>query len=70
MAGRRPSRLPIRLRLTLAFAAGTAVVLAALGAFLYLRLAHDLTAAIDMDLRSRGQLVVAAVRARGAGPAA
>ena len=41
-AGRRGpvSRLPIRLRLTLAFARSMAVVLAATGLFLYLRLEH------------------------------
>jgi signal transduction histidine kinase len=66
MAGRGLA-LPIRLRLTLAFAAGTAVVLAALGAFLYLRLGHDLTAAIDMDLRSRAQALAGEVGARRSG---
>ncbi|MFL5797678.1 MAG: ATP-binding protein [Actinomycetota bacterium] len=56
------------MRLTLAFAVGMAVLLAALGAFLYLRLAHDLTAGIDMDLRSRAQVVIGAVRGHGAAP--
>jgi signal transduction histidine kinase len=55
-------RLPLRARLTLAFAAGMAVVLAALAAFLYARVAHDLTAGIDMQLRSRAQVVVGAIR--------
>jgi two-component system, OmpR family, sensor kinase len=55
-------RLPIRLRLTLAFAAGMVVVLTALGAFVYLRLAHELTAQIDVALRSRAQVVEAGVR--------
>jgi heavy metal sensor kinase len=55
-------RLPIRLRLTLAFAIGMAVVLASLGAFLYLRLGHELLGEIDMALRSRAQVVEAGVR--------
>jgi CHASE3 domain sensor protein len=36
------SRLPIRLRLTLAFALAMAVVLSAVGAFLYVRLGDSL----------------------------
>jgi len=59
--------LPLRLRLTLAFAVGTAAVLTALGAFLYLRVGHDLTNAIDMDLRSRAQVLQASVGERGTG---
>lgn len=55
-------RLPIRLRLTLAFTAGMVVVLGALGAFVYFRLAHELTAQIDVALRSRAQVVEAGVR--------
>jgi signal transduction histidine kinase len=43
-----------------------AVVLAALGFFLDWRVGHDLTAGIDMDLRSRGQVVVGAVRSHQA----
>ncbi|MDP9341658.1 MAG: ATP-binding protein [Actinomycetota bacterium] len=54
-------RLPLRTRLTLAFAAGMAVVLAALGAFLYVRVGHDLMNAIDMDLRSRAQVLAGAI---------
>jgi two-component system OmpR family sensor kinase len=60
-------RLPLRARVTLAFAAGSAIVLAALGAFLYARVAADLTKGIDMDLRSRAQVVLGAVRARDPG---
>ncbi len=52
-------RLPLRLRITLAFACGMAVVLAALGAFLYLRLASELLGSIDMGLRSRAEVIVA-----------
>ncbi len=55
-------RLHLRTRLTLAFAAGMAVVLAALAAFLYARVAHDLSAGIDMQLRSRAQVVLGAIR--------
>jgi two-component system OmpR family sensor kinase len=44
------SRLPIRLRLTLAFALAMAGVLAATGAFLYFRLAASLDEGIDENL--------------------
>ncbi len=54
-------RLPIRLRLALAFAVGMAVVLACLGAFLYVRLGAQLLSSIDLGLRSRAQIVQAAV---------
>ncbi|MDX6596015.1 MAG: hypothetical protein QOI72_1397, partial [Solirubrobacterales bacterium] len=54
-------RLPIRLRLALAFAVGMAVVLACLGAFLYVRLGAQLLASIDLGLRSRAQIVQAGV---------
>jgi two-component system OmpR family sensor kinase len=47
------SRIPIRLRLTLAFALAMAVVLAATGAFLYFRLEASLDEAIDEGLRTR-----------------
>lgn len=56
------SRLPIRLRLTLAFAGVMAVVLVAVGAFLYLRLERNLQASIDQGLRSRAGDVSALVR--------
>jgi two-component system OmpR family sensor kinase len=54
-------RLPIRLRLTLAFAVGMAVVLACLGTFLYVRLGTELLASIDLGLRSRAQIVEAGI---------
>jgi signal transduction histidine kinase len=54
-------RLPIRLRLALAFAVGMAVVLACLGTFLYVRLGTELLASIDLGLRSRAQIVEAGV---------
>jgi heavy metal sensor kinase len=47
------SRLPIRLRLTLAFVLAMAVVLAATGAFLYVRLGASLDEAIDESLQAR-----------------
>jgi heavy metal sensor kinase len=49
------SRLPIRLRVTAAFALAMAVVLAASGLYLYLRLDSHLEAALDGDLRLRAQ---------------
>ncbi len=53
--------LPIRLRLTLAFAVGMAVVLVVLGAFLYVRLGAELRASLDAGLRSRAQVIEAGV---------
>jgi signal transduction histidine kinase len=47
------SKLPIRVRVTLAFAGVMAVVLAALGLFLYLRLQAELDATIDAALQTR-----------------
>jgi two-component system OmpR family sensor kinase len=48
-------RLPLRVRLTLAFAVAMAVVLAVLGAFLYVRVRGTLDEQIDQSLRSRAQ---------------
>ena len=53
--------MPVRLRLTVAFAAGMALVLAGLGMFLYIRLGEELLASIDLGLRSQAQIVQAAV---------
>jgi signal transduction histidine kinase len=53
------SRVPIRLRLTLAFALVMAAVLAATGLFVYLRLASGLDRTIEQDLHSRAADVVA-----------
>ena len=55
-------RIGLRARLTLAFATGMAIVLAGVGAFVYLQLRHDLFAAVDMGLRSRAQVIVANAR--------
>ena len=46
-------RLPVRVRVTLAFAGVMAVVLAATGLFVYLRLGAELDATIDKGLRAR-----------------
>jgi signal transduction histidine kinase len=61
------SRVPIRLRLTLAFAAGMAVVLAVLGFLLYTRMESALDASVDRSLRSRADDVEALVRHGGVG---
>jgi heavy metal sensor kinase len=60
-------RLPVRLRLTLAFAGVMALVLAAVGAFLYLRFENDLRASVDQGLRSRAGDVAALVRQADSG---
>ncbi len=59
------SRLPIRVRLTAAFAAAMVVVLAAAGLFVYLRLKDDLAESITMGLNTR----VAAVADSGSAAA-
>ena len=50
--------LPLRLRLTLAFSVGMAVVLLGLGTYGYLRIGADLEASVDAGLRSRAQVLV------------
>jgi two-component system, OmpR family, sensor kinase len=50
-------RLPIRLRLTAAFAAAMLVVLAGTGLFVYLRLKSDLNESVDAALKSRAAAV-------------
>jgi len=55
------TRLPIRLRLTLLFALAMAVVLAAMGVFLYTGLASALDEAIDASLRTRADDVAALI---------
>jgi two-component system, OmpR family, sensor kinase len=57
-------RLPLRLRLVLGFAAGMFVVMAGLGAFLYLRVGSDLLNGIDMELRARAQVILGAIAGR------
>jgi signal transduction histidine kinase len=53
------------LRLTLVFAAGMALVLAAVSVFVYLRTAADLLDTVDAGLRSRAEILVSDVRAHG-----
>jgi heavy metal sensor kinase len=60
------SRLPIRIRLTLVFAGVMAVVLAALGAFLYIRLGQSLDERISEDLDAR-RMALTRVVAGGSG---
>jgi two-component system OmpR family sensor kinase len=60
-------RVPLRLRLTLAFAIAMAVVLTALGTFLYVRLGAELLRSIDMGLRPRAEVIAAGVGGDGAG---
>jgi two-component system, OmpR family, sensor kinase len=52
---------PLRRRLTLVFAVATAVVLAASGVFVYLRVSGELLAAVDRDLGARSDAVVGAM---------
>jgi signal transduction histidine kinase len=54
--------IPIRVRLTLPFAAAMAVVLAASGAFIYLRVGEELLRTVDSNLRAQ----LAEVRANAA----
>jgi heavy metal sensor kinase len=55
------SRVPVRLRLTLALAVATAVVLAGLGAFLYVRLGDSLLEQLDESLQARAATLAALV---------
>ena len=63
-------RLPIRLKLTLAFAVVMALVLSATGLFIYLRLGSDLDATVDQGLRTRAGDVQALIRQADSGLAA
>jgi signal transduction histidine kinase len=60
------SRLPIRARLTAAFALAMVLVLAAAGLFVYLSLRADLDEALDAGLDSRLSVVAASGEASGA----
>ncbi len=59
------SRLPIRLRVTVAFAGVMAVVLVAIGIAVHTRFEHQLDTAINQGLRSRADDVGAALGDRG-----
>src|SRR5215471_17418642 len=58
-------RLPIKARLTAAFAVSLAAVIAGLSVFVYVRVGGDLLSTIDAGLRSRAELVASDVRHRG-----
>ena len=60
------SGLPIRLRITAAFALAMAVVLTGSGLFLYLRLSSHLALALDRELQLRAQDLAALVSQPGA----
>ena len=55
------SRIPIRLRVTLAFGLVSAVVLAALGYFVYARFDSELSEQIDQSLRTHGDDIASLV---------
>src|SRR4051795_11010239 len=61
----RFARLPIRARLTIAFIAVMAIVLATAGAVLYGQFSHDLDSDIDGSLRAQAIDVAALVAGRG-----
>jgi two-component system, OmpR family, sensor kinase len=61
------ARLPIRVRLTLAFAVAMAIVLAGLGFLLYTRMESSLDGAVERTLRGRADDVAALVRLGGIG---
>ena len=63
------NRLPVRLRMTAAFAAAMAAVLAGTALFLYLRLGSHLATALDRELRVRAQDLAAVAADGGALPA-
>ncbi len=56
------ARLPVRVRVTLAFTLVVAVLLAGTGLFLYLRLGSTLQATVDRGLRSRAADLTAVIR--------
>jgi heavy metal sensor kinase len=60
------SRIPLRLRLTLAFALAMTLVLAGVGAFLYARLGATLDERIGDDLEGRAAALASVLRERGA----
>ena len=56
------NRVPIRLRVALAFAAAMAIVLIATGWFLYIRIGGELSTALDRELQLRAYDLTAVVR--------
>jgi signal transduction histidine kinase len=63
----RWTTLPIRWRLTAAFAAAMALLISGLSGFVYARTGADLLAEVDAGLRSRAELLVTDVQERGPG---
>ena len=61
----RWASLPIRGRLTVAFAASMAVVIGSLGVFVFLRTGSDLLDTIDAGLRARAELLASNIQHRG-----
>src|SRR5206468_7793780 len=62
-AGRRlMASVPIRVRLTLPFALAMALVLAALGSFVYVRVGSTLLASVDAGLRGQSKEAVSRLR--------
>src|SRR4051794_5042782 len=61
----RWTRLPTRVRVTLVFTLGTAVVLLAVGAFVYRSAGDDLLSTVDAGLSSRAELIAQDVRTNG-----
>ena len=59
------SRLPIRVRLTMAFAAAMALVLATAGLFVYAWVRADLDESVDDALQARAAAVARSGRRRG-----
>jgi two-component system OmpR family sensor kinase len=66
------TRIPVKLRVTLVFTLVMAIVLAATGLFLYLRLESSLNRSIDDDLQQRSQQLIRVMRVvdKGLGEAA
>ena len=62
------SRVPIRIRLTAAFALAMVLVLAAAGTFVYLRLSEDLNESVDAALQARAGAVLASGSAAAGAP--
>ena len=65
----RWARLPIRYRLSIAFGASAAVVVAGLSIFVYTQTGSSLLATIDANLSSRAALLVSSVKDDGAAQA-
>src|SRR5436190_15574901 len=53
------SRMSLRARLTLAFAAGMTLVSLAVASFVYVQVRSDLRSEVDMGLRARAQALIA-----------